>query len=233
MVTPRRRRAGSPLVAVAYVRVSTEDQRLGPDAQRAAIAAWAAREGVTVAAWHVDQGVSGSTPVGDRPGLTAALSSLAQLGAGVLVVAKRDRLARDAMVAAMADRLAVTLGARVISADGAGNGDAPAERFMRTVVDAASEYERALIAARTKAGLAVKRARGERVSRHAPYGHRFDGDRVVPDAAEQAILSRARELRAAGHSLRAVAEELEVLGHVNRAGKPFAVSNLHAMLASA
>ena len=45
--------------AVAYLRVSTEDQALGPEAQRAAIEAWAARQGVQVLSWHLDQGVGG------------------------------------------------------------------------------------------------------------------------------------------------------------------------------
>ena len=58
-VMTKRIRSGSSLVAVGYVRVSTDDQNLGPQAQRAAIESWAAREGVQVAAWHVDQGVSG------------------------------------------------------------------------------------------------------------------------------------------------------------------------------
>lgn len=40
-------RPGDPKRAVAYLRVSTDEQRLGPEAQRAAIAAWGAREGVT------------------------------------------------------------------------------------------------------------------------------------------------------------------------------------------
>jgi DNA invertase Pin-like site-specific DNA recombinase len=48
----KRVKAGSPLVAVAYIRVSKDEQRLGPDAQRASIEAWAAREGVSVASWH-------------------------------------------------------------------------------------------------------------------------------------------------------------------------------------
>ncbi len=79
------KRTGNPLLAVAYIRVSTDEQRLGPEAQRAAVEAWAAREGISVAAWHVDQGVSGGSDLGDRPALVAALGELRALGAGVLV----------------------------------------------------------------------------------------------------------------------------------------------------
>ena len=54
-------------VAVAYLRVSTSEQHLGPEAQRAAIEAWAARENITVVAWHTDHGVSGRSDIDDRP----------------------------------------------------------------------------------------------------------------------------------------------------------------------
>jgi len=61
------RNATDSHTAVAYLRVSTDRQELGPEAQRAAIEAWATREGVTVAAWHVEAGVSGAAPIADRP----------------------------------------------------------------------------------------------------------------------------------------------------------------------
>jgi hypothetical protein len=53
-----------------------------------------------------------------------ALGELRALGAGVLVVAKRDRLARDVYVAATIERAVASGGARVVSADGTANGDA-------------------------------------------------------------------------------------------------------------
>src|SRR5580692_9105499 len=97
----KRVKAGSPLVAVAYLRVSKDDQKLGPEAQRASIEAWATREGVQVVAWHVDHGVCSVTAIDARPGLLGALASLRGHGAGVLVAAKRDRLSRDVVLTAM------------------------------------------------------------------------------------------------------------------------------------
>ena len=193
-------------MAVGYIRVSTEDQRLGPDAQRAQIEAWAAREGVHVAAWHVETGVSGAAPIVARAGLMTALASLHDHDAGLLVVAKRDRIARDVVIAAMVERACEGAGARLVSAAGEANGDSPADAFMRTVLDAASAYERALIRARTAAALDEKRKRGEKLGGRAPYGWRVaaDGVHLEMDPEEQATIATVHALRETGHTQREV-----------------------------
>ena len=223
--------AGDPLVAVAYLRVSTEDQNLGPEAQRAQIEAWAARAGAVVASWHEDHGISGAKDVAERPGLADALAALRVHGAGVLAVAKRDRLARDVLIAGTVDHLVGRAGARVVSADGIGNGDSPADQFMRTILDGASAFERAQIRGRTKAALGVKRARGERVG-CVPWGWRVadDGVRLVPHPGERATTARAKDLRASGLSLAKVAAQLAAEGHATRSGKPLARTEVHVLL---
>jgi DNA invertase Pin-like site-specific DNA recombinase len=229
----KRVKVGSPLVAVAYVRVSKDDQKLGAEAQRASVEAWAAREGVSVAAWHVDQGVCSVTPIDGRPALVAALASLREHGAGVLVVAKRDRIARDPALTAAVENAAAAAGAAVRSAAGEGNGSTPADEFMRGVIDSASRYERALIRARTTAALAVIRARGQKTGGSVPYGYRLDvdGRALVAIEGEQAVMARARTLAAEGRSLRAVAAELAAEGHVSRKGVPFFAAQVGRMLA--
>ncbi|NVL83979.1 recombinase family protein, partial [Escherichia coli] len=71
----------------------------------------------------------------DRPGLVAALADLRLLGAGVLAVAKRDRLARDVYVASTIERAVERCGARIVAADGTANGETPADAFMRSILD--------------------------------------------------------------------------------------------------
>lgn len=201
------------MTAVAYIRVSTDDQNLGPEAQRAAIEAWATRAGVHVAAWHVDHGVSGVAPLDKRPALMAAMGALGEHGATTLVAAKRCRIARDVMTAAMAEHLAAKAGARVLTADGVGAGEGPEAQLMRTMVDAFAEYERACIRSRTKAALAAKRAKGERVG-GVPYGHRLaaDGVRLVDDNDELRVITKIVRLRRAGMTQRAIATELNSCG---------------------
>lgn len=227
----KRVRPGSPTLAVAYLRVSTEDQALGPDAQRAAILAWASREGVAVVAWHVDAGVSGATPVAERSGLLAALGALRELDAGVLVAAKRDRLARDPVVAATVERAAAAAGAVVRTADGSSDAAGPEGMMMRGIVDVFAAYEREVIKARTRAALGVKKARGERVGA-VPFGFRLaaDGVHLEPHEDEQTIIARARELRADGWSLRETAAALEADGRRSRTGRPFDAKQVSRMV---
>ena len=214
--------------AVGYVRVSTDEQANGPEAQRAALSAWAQREGVQLVAVYEDLGISGAAALDERPGLLAALDAVAD-GADLLV-AKRDRLARDSMLAAMVDRLVEREGRRVLTADGAGNGDGPEAVMLRSILDVFAQYERAMIRTRTRAALAAKRARGERVG-NVPFGYVAGPDgRLVPDPSEQAVIAAARDMRAAGWTLRAIVAELERVGTVGRTGRALGLTQVARLL---
>lgn len=201
--------------AVAYIRVSTEEQHLGPEAQLSAIELWASRQGVTLVAVHRDIGVSGATPLADCTGLMAALEDLKVHGAGLLVVAKRDRLARDVMKSAMAEARAESLGARIVSAAGEGDGTDPAAKLMRTIIDAFAEYERLIISARTKAALAVKKTKAERVG-GVPYGFSDVDGQLIANDVERAVIAQARELSSKGVSFRGICAAFKAEGVVFR-----------------
>jgi site-specific DNA recombinase len=198
-----------PSRVVGYIRVSTDEQHLGPEAQLEAMQRWCKANAAVLVAVHQDLGISGSAELDKRPGLTAALADLRTLGAGTLLVAKRDRLARDVVVAAMVERLAERSGARLLAADGTGNGEGPEASLMRGIVDVFAQYERALIRSRTKAALAVKASRGERVGQ-VPIGKRLgpDGTRLEAEPAEERVIARIVQLRRAGTSTRLIASML-------------------------
>ena len=208
--------------AVAYLRVSTDEQHLGSDAQRAAIEHWAATHRADVVGWHVDIGVSGGAAIDKRDGLLAALGALAEHRAVVLVVAKHDRLARDVLLSAMIEQLANRRGARIVSAAGEGSDerDEPAGLLMRRVIDAFAEYERGVVRARTRAAMGVKRSRGERIGA-IPLGYRLadNGRTLQRHAAEQAALARIRALRAYGHSYATIAVRMNALGVAARGAR--------------
>jgi DNA invertase Pin-like site-specific DNA recombinase len=219
-----RKTTGPPRV-VGYIRVSTDEQALGPEAQREAISRWCASNGAELVATLEDLGVSGGLELDKRPGLLAALDALNVHRATVLLVAKRDRLARDVMVAAMVNRLAEKCGAQVLSADGTGNGDGPEALLMRNIVNAFAEYERALIRARTRVALAVKRTKRERTGA-VPFGYRLaaDGVHLVALDVEQSVIFAVRELRRDGLSIRTIAAKLNADGVPARGARWHATS---------
>ncbi len=234
-MSPRAKlRPGSPTLAVAYIRVSTEDQNLGPAAQLAALERWCLANGVRLVQVLEDIGVSGAAELDKRPGLLKALDVLKASGAGVLLVAKRDRLARDVLLAAMIERLVERQGARIMAADGTGNGDDPESQLMRNLVAAFAMYERAIIRARTKAALGVKKARGERTG-SVPYGFALspDGVHLEVDPVEARAVDLARRLRAEGLSLRAIGTRLLEQSHVPRGGRTWNPNTVARICASA
>ena len=166
----RKKQPGDPSKAIAYVRVSTEEQQNGPEAQREQIVAWATRAGVTILQWH-EEHVSGAASLDKRLALVEAVNSLQLEGAGLLVAAKRDRIARDAVLAATIERMVAGEGAVLVTADGVTADASPEGRLVRGVLDLFAEYERAMIKARTKAALAAKKRRGERTG-GIPLGFR-------------------------------------------------------------
>jgi DNA invertase Pin-like site-specific DNA recombinase len=139
----------------------------------------------------------------------------------VLLVATRDRLARDTLIAALVEQRAQQLGAAIRAVDGSGNTDTPEGVLVRRIIDAFAEYERLSIKARTNAALAVKRTRRERISREAPYGWRLscDGKHIEPESREEAMVALARKLRRSGMSLRRIGRRLEKRGYAPRSAK--------------
>jgi site-specific DNA recombinase len=213
---------------VLYIRVSTEEQARGGvslDAQEATLRAYCTMRGLEVAELVVDAGVSAGAPLSTRAG-GARVLDLARRGhvAGV-VATKLDRLFRDC-----GDCLAVTrewdgaqialhlvdLGGQSIDTSSAMG------RFFLTVMAGAAELERGMVAERTVAAMAHVKAQGRRVGA-VPYGSSLapDGRTLVDDEVEQAVIREARELRAAGLSLRGVAAELARRGFCARGGSAF------------
>jgi len=224
---------GDPKVAVAYVRVSTDADRqaLGAEAQRRAIEHWACAGGVRVARWLVEE-VSGGAPLDRRPVLVEAIATVAEAGAGVLAVQRLDRFSRDPLTAALAESELRKHGASLACADGAGSGDDPTSELIRGILLSVARFEKALIRSRIKAALAVKRSRGERVGA-PPYGFRVVGKNLSPDDGESKVKQRLVELRALGLTIRAVREHATLEGLRNRAGKPFTIAAVHALVKGA
>jgi DNA invertase Pin-like site-specific DNA recombinase len=144
--------------AVAYYRVSTKQQQrsgLGIDAQRATVRRFAEAEHLTIIAEFVEiETGKGADALDRRPQLAAALAAARTAKCSVLV-SKLDRLSRDVAFVSglMAQRVPFIVAELGRDAD----------PFMLHLYAALAEKERSLIAERTKAALASKRASGARL----------------------------------------------------------------------
>jgi len=139
------------------MRVSTADQ--STDLQRDALIA----AGVDERSIYLDK-ASGKRD--DRPGLEACLKALRE--GDTLVVWKLDRLGRSLrhLVATVQDLVERRIGFRVLTGHGANIDTSTASgKLVFGIFAALAEFERELIAERTKAGLAAARARGRRGGR--------------------------------------------------------------------
>ncbi len=229
--------------AIAYLRVSTDDQSTGLDAQLDACRAYAERHGLDLVVFR-DDGVSGSTGLDRRPGLLEALGAIE--AGDVLVVAKRDRLARDPIVAAMVEAAVLRRRARIVSVAGEGtDGDDPASILFRRIIDAFAEYERLVIKARTRGALVALRRRG-RVSGTVPYGMSAveDGQpsktsartgtprpsKLVESDEERGMIESILEHHASGKSPRAIARLLDLAGYRTRMGRPWHHNSVRKIL---
>jgi DNA invertase Pin-like site-specific DNA recombinase len=142
-----------PAVFVSYLRVSTQLQGrdgYGIEAQREAVLRHARGAGGAVAAEYVEV-ESGRRA--DRPQLAAALAACRARRA-VLLIARLDRLARNVhFVSGLMEA-----GVEFVAAD-----MPTVNRLTVHILAAVAEEEARLISARTKAALAVARARGVRL----------------------------------------------------------------------
>ena len=138
---------------------------------------------------------------------------------GVLVVYRLDRLARNVYLAEYISRQLRIRKARIEAVAGGGNGDKPEEVMIRQVLQAFSEYESKVIAARTSALMCQMQRRGERMSKICPYGWRpspADPTKMLHDREEQSVLMRIRELRQMGLGIHRISAALTQEGKTFR-----------------
>ena len=198
-------------LAVAYTRVSTASQGrsgLGIEAQREAIARFAAAEGFEITGEFVEiETGKGSDALDRRPQLAAALAAARRLG-GPVVVARLDRLSRDVHFIAglMAQRIPFIVAE--LGAD--------ADPFTLHLWAALAEKERNLISERTRAALGAAKARGVRLGNPDTDKMREAGNTARTaraDARAAQILPAIAAARKAGAStLREIAESLNARG---------------------
>lgn len=227
--TKSRKVKTNPKLVVAYVRVSTDEQKLSPHAQVVELERFAARHGLTIAAVHQDTGVSGAAELSDCPGLTAAITAVQDLRAGGLLVLRLDRLARDTKKASLVELLLDKAGAKLLTVDGT-NQDDPFAQMARMFQSWMAQQERHLIGARTKSALKQLKRENKRFTRIAPYGYSFQDGQVVANETEQKGLELMLQLAHQGMGPSAIALQLTLAGFLSRTGKKFDAATVYRVV---
>ena len=222
--------------SVAYVRVSTKRQErsgLGLAAQQAALDQYHQESGSRLLATYREV-ETGKTA--DRPELAKAIAHARRSGA-TLVVAKLDRLARNAA-------FLLTLqasGLRMVFLDLPG-----ANELTVGIMALLAEHEARLISARTKAGLAAYKRKGGLLGGQCPECRKLTkaartrgceaARKVISAKARQAyadLLPVMQEWRSAGLTQQAIADRLNEQGQTTRRGKTWSQVQVMRVLALA
>ena len=108
-----------------------------------------------------------------------------------------------------------------------------AGRLVLNVMASVSQWEREAIGERTRDALRHKKSKGQRVGT-VPFGFAVspDGATLVPQLEEQRVLGLLRELREAGYTLQAIADELNAQGLSTRRGSRWQLRTVHHLLAA-
>jgi site-specific DNA recombinase len=213
------------VVAVGYVRVSTEGQAedgVSLDAQREKIEAWAKLHDETEVAIYEDAGISGAS-MDQRPGLQDALREVCRRK-GVLVIYSLSRLARSTKDTLTISERIAKAGAELVSLSERIDTTTASGKLAFRMLAVLAEFERDQISERTRAAMAHLRSSQRRFSRFAPYGWDFDddGEVLLPNLVEQRVIGRMIELRVEGLTFQAIAERLtEEVVPTKHGGRPW------------
>ena len=195
-----------------YLRVSTAEQASNGeslDTQRQQVAGYAMMKGWQVAEFFIEGGVSGSTPLADRP---EGRRMLAAVKAGdIIITPKLDRMFRSASDAlgTLEELKDQGVGLHMIDLGGdvTGNG---ISKLVFTILSAVAENERERIRERIRDVKRHLAAQGIYNGGKRPFGFDVVEGRLVPNDAEQATLGRMQEMKAGGASLRAIGQAVGI-----------------------
>jgi DNA invertase Pin-like site-specific DNA recombinase len=215
--------------AFSYLRTSSSANVDGdsPFRQDKAVMTYAKAQGIAVRACFWGAAVKGADPIETRRGFAALLEAAQAEDVTLVLVEDPTRFARSIIAQELGVMLLASKSIRVVTASGqdlTDNTD-PAKVMMRQIAGAFSQYEKAKLVEKLKAGRDRVR---EQVGK---CGGRKSHAEVTPEVVVTAKrLARKNPKTGRTRSLRKIAAELAVLGHVNRNGQPYNPKSIAAML---
>jgi site-specific DNA recombinase len=217
--------------ALGYGRVSTVKQvvdGVSLEAQRMEITSFAIATGYDLLDVLCDDGISGSKNEDERPGLAELLTAVREGTVTVVIVCKRDRLARDQALAGHIETVIRRAGAELISIDEAGLN--PITKAVLTMV---AEVERLLAAQRTRFAMRALKLKGKTFGT-VPFGYRRNADGGLDsESGEIEVVYEIAAMRRTGATLAAIALHLTNSGVPTRRGGKWSPEQVRSILARA
>ncbi len=217
--------------AVAYIRVSTEEQAkegTSLDNKVERIQGYCEYKGFDLADILRDEGVSGGKNK-NREGFERILERIKQNGFDAIVVYSLDRLSRDMLTLLSFERLLNESDIELHTIEGQIDTSTP-DGFMSYAMRAfVGEMERRQTKYRTKQALQHKKQKSEVVGK-IPYGYKRDGDALVEDPEEHRTKKMANRLYSRGKTVSDVVSALNKKGMKTRTGQKWQSIQVQRML---
>ena len=218
--------------AYGYARVSTQNQKdegVSLPHQQERIAAWCKANGHDLEKVYVETGSGGRAD--NRPELQKAMSSVCK-SRGILVVYSLSRFSRSVKDTLQLTEQLDRSNAHLSSLSESLDTSSAMGRMLYVLMNAMNAFEREVIAERTRNALGHMRRSNRRISAKIPFGYTLaaDGNTLLPNAHEQAAISRIVARRSQGMTLAAIAASMEAEGVKTREGGRWFPATIAAIL---
>lgn len=162
------------LNVAAYLRVSTEEQAdsgLGLAAQKTRCDAMATVKGWPLPTYYEDAGISGAKAIEKRPALLRLMHNVRDKKIDIVIILSIDRLARDTRIILSISEELRNAGVNLVSCKESIDTTTPHGNLYFTITAALAQFERELIAQRTKDALTEKGKQDGEKGGRTPYGY--------------------------------------------------------------
>lgn len=196
--------------------------------QRAAIQAFASREGFRIEAEFYDPGVSGADPIESRPGFAALLDKIEGNGVRVVIVEDPSRFARDLVTQELGILALIERGVRVLTStrDDLTNTEDPFKVAMRQIAGAFAQLEKTRLVSKLRVARERKRATGAKVEGRKNYSE------INPAMVALAKKLHRYPVSKRQRTLQEVSSELAKAGFLTSTGKPYSPAAISKMVSA-
>jgi site-specific DNA recombinase len=197
-----------------YFRVSTEEQkeRASIETQRDFASHYCKAHDVLVVDAYSDDGISGTVPVGQRPGGAKLLADAKARRFDCVLVYKLDRLARSTLEILKVVELLGDCGVTVKSMTEPFETDSSVGKFLVSMLASVAQLERDAIRDRVQAGLERGARQGRWLGGRPSLGFHVVDKKLAIHPEQAAVVRRIFEMYLGGHRMAAIARQFNAEG---------------------